>query len=128
MRVERTSTQLLLAVFRDSEDISKKLGVSVFALAGISHLCHLLHELPNALAVFERAAPHKCRAISSEAFIFLYEVGVWAFSLAKCRALEHHVVQGDAHRSLEENKNTHVSKTMIMFELDQALEIKSASK
>ena len=100
--VERAISQLPLTILRYFQDILEKLGVLCFPFAVISHLSHLLHELTNGLAVLEWAAPLECRAFASHAFVLLNQASVWAHTLAKGRALEHYVVQSDAHRSLEE--------------------------
>lgn len=104
MGVEWASAQLLLRSLADGVKLLEKLFIGSFSLACIAHLSHLLHEFTNTFAVLEWAASLESRAISSQAFAFLDKDDVRAHSFAKSWALEHHVIQSDAHGGLEKEE------------------------
>ena len=69
IRIERTITQLLLRSRVDCIKLLEKRRCCFFSLGAvlylISHLSQLLHELANALAVLEWAAPFESRTVTS---------------------------------------------------------------
>ena len=106
--VKRTRTQLLLRSRVDCLKLVEKHRCSFLSLGAvlhlISHLSQLLHELANALAVLERAALFKCRAVTSQAFALGDKDSVRTHIFAKRWTLEHRVFQGDAIRGLQVNR------------------------
>ena len=106
--VERTLTQLLLLSIVDFVKLTEKLRRSIFSLGAvlhlISHLSQLLHELANALAVFEWTAIFESRAVAGQAFALFDKGDVWTHTFAKCWTSEHRVVQGDVIRGLSVKK------------------------
>ena len=100
------SVHILLA-FTDGDNLLKELGIRSLPLTGISHLSHLLHEHSNALAVLEWAASLESWALASQTLALGNKISVWAHAFAKNGAIEHYVIQGDAHGGLEE-KNIQV--------------------
>ena len=115
--VERTLTQLLLLSIVDFVKLTEKLRRSIFSLGAvlhlISHLSQLLHELANALAVFEWTAIFESRAVAGQAFALFDKGDVWTHTFAKCWTSEHRVVQGDVIRGLSVKKKLLIKKFII---------------
>ena len=107
MSIEGASAQLLLPFCCNIEELLEERLVSFLSRAGISHLSHLLDELPNALAVLERAASFESRTVFGQAFALSNKDGIWAQPFAKSWALEHDVIQSNAHGSLQDKEKIH---------------------
>ena len=104
MCIEEAGSKLLLFTVSDFKKLLEELAVSSFTLAGISHLSHLLYELPNGLAVLEWAASLKSGAVARQALALGDKDGVWTHTFAKCWTRIHRIVQGNSHGSLKKCK------------------------
>ena len=105
MCIEGAGSKLLLFTVIDFMKPLEELAISSFTLAGISHLSHLLYELPNGLAVFEWAATLKSGAVASQALALGDKDGIWTHTFAKCWTRIHRIVQANSHGSLKKNVN-----------------------
>ena len=102
MCIEEAGSKLLLFTVIDFTKLLEELAISSFTLAGMSHLSHLLHELPNRLAVLEGAATLKSGAVASQALTLGDKDDIWTHTFAKCWTRIHRIVQGNSHGSLKQ--------------------------